>query len=116
MRAQPLGEPDHLRVRPHPGRPSREGVQNILGTFSLTTFHIAIDAIAIGPVTLDSHKRKLFFANQVASDLSSPRIKLRRAMRCFAEQDVLRVADRFDEWIEMRWSGRWIRKVAVMIR
>ena len=111
MRAQPTHQLGNLAIRPHPCRPSRKGVEDIFRAFSLSAFHVAIDAITIWPVTFDRDEREPLFRYEAARDFRAPRVKLRGAVRCLSEQDQPRLAYHLDERVDMRGAIQGKRDV-----
>src|ERR1700716_1704748 len=55
---------------------------------------VAVDAVGVGPISLDRDGRKAFFLDKPLGDLGALVVKLMRAVGCFAEQHEARVADR----------------------
>jgi hypothetical protein len=62
---------------------------------------VAIHPVAVRPVALDGDEREPAFLDQSARQRGSPLIELGRPVSCFAQQDIARVADTFDERVEV---------------
>jgi hypothetical protein len=101
--AHPFSELHDFAIRPHPRRPPLEGVQDGFGALPRVRvpFHVAIDGIAVRPVAFDGDEREATLGDQALRQLGAPGVELRRAVRRFAKQHVVRVADAVDQWIQI---------------
>lgn len=72
--------------------------------FDNSDYHrkIVIDShvVAVGSVAFDGDDREPVPGDEAHRQLCAPAVEFRDAMRRFAQQDVLRVADRLDEPVE----------------
>jgi hypothetical protein len=100
---EPLGKFGDLAIRPHPCWPALEGVDHLFSTAAGLgiRFHVAVHAIAVGPVAFDGDEREAVLFDQSSRECRSPRVELGSPVAGFAEEDVSRLADVVDERVEV---------------
>ena len=100
MIVQPLEELDHVGIAPHPRRKPPKVGERFNGKNVVTgSVQVAVDAVGIGPISLDRDGRKAFLLDKPLRDLGALVVKLVRAVGCFAEQHEACVADPIHEWV-----------------
>src|SRR5207245_1903570 len=79
---QPLAEPRHLLVGPHPGRPALEHAQRLPGGGSRVgpALDVAVEAVTVGPVALDGDKGEAPVADQPLAQGGPPLVELAGAV------------------------------------
>ena len=102
--AQPVSEPGDVGVGPHPRRPTVEGLQHLPWVLRGTgaVLDATVQPIAVRPVALDRYEGELLLDDQLTGDRRTPGVVLMRPVRGLADQDVARVADALDQWVEIR--------------
>ena len=100
MVAKPANEIEDIGIAPHPGRKSSESVQGVDGFGILgTAADVLVDPNCVRPVGYDGNSGKSFFADKPLRDLRPFPVKLVRAVRCRADQDVVCVTNKLKESI-----------------
>src|SRR5439155_19897249 len=95
---KPTHEVEHIRVPPHPGRESPEPGQGIDRLRVATgARYVPMNAIGIGPVSLDGDGVKSLLADQAPRDDRSLAIKLVRSVRRLAEEHEPPIPDALEE-------------------
>ena len=96
---QPVHELHHLPVSPHPGR---EPIEGLLGMWlDGRASYVAIQALRLRPIRLERDDRKTLALDERLRDSRAHEVELGRAVRCLAEADDARIADAFEERVEV---------------
>src|SRR5436305_3156974 len=100
MCAQPLDKMKHILVAPHPDGEAFETCERFAARdIVVHAAHIAIDAVGIGPVSLDSDRCKAFLGNQSLRNLCSRLVELVRAVGGLTKQDKVGITDHVQQGI-----------------
>jgi len=92
--AQPTDEVEHIGVAPHPGGKAREAAQGLLGVgVGSCPADMAVDALGVGPVTLDGDGSEAKLADQPLGYACALAVELVRAVAGLAQQHDPCVAD-----------------------
>src|SRR5512145_96405 len=92
--AQPSDKIEYVGVAPHPAWKSSEAAQRVSCIFIVVEpADIPVNPVSVRPIGFDCHDIKAFLFDQALCDLRALAIELMRAVRSFAKQNKMRLAD-----------------------
>src|SRR5688500_18281623 len=96
--SQPPDEVQHIGVPPHPLWKSLETRQRLVcAPVGCVAANVAVDAVCVREVRLDSHGRKALFPYQSFGYLSPLPVKLMGSVRGFTQEHKTRIANEIDQ-------------------
>src|SRR6266540_2153775 len=105
--AQPSDKIKYVGVTPHPAWKSSEAAQRVIRVFIVVeTADISVNTVSVRPFGFDCYNIKAFLFDQALCDLRALAIELMGAVRSFAKQNKMRVADQLHQGIVILGRAR----------